>query len=67
MQDRVLMADNSSRDSHAQNQFGNLGAYEKAEFDSFKSYCKAEGFLEETGSEDGDDLTEGICDDGTLL
>lgn len=61
------MAENSSQKSHAQSHFGNLGVHEKAEFDSFKSRCEAEGFLKDTISESGDDLMEGICDDGTLL
>lgn len=64
------MADDSSapgQQNHTPNQFGNLTADEKSAFDTFKEQCGAEGFLKETISGSGDDMTTGICDDGTLL
>ena len=50
-----------------QGQFGNLTSNEKSAFDAFKEQCTTKGFLAESICENEDDLSEGICDDGTLL
>jgi hypothetical protein len=60
-------ASESSQDTPTQKPFGNLTTEEKQAFDTFKTQCEAEGFLKDSISENGDDLKEGICDDGTLL
>ena len=55
------------QEASKQGQFGNLTSNEKSAFDVFKEQCTAKGFLPESICENGDDLSEGICDDGTLL
>lgn len=52
---------------HPQIDFGNLATEEKLAFDSFKEKCRAEGLLMTTNSGTEDDMSTGICDDGTLL
>jgi hypothetical protein len=52
---------------HTKGQFGNLTPDEKSAFDAFKEQCTAEGLLVTSTPENGDDLSTGICDDGTLL
>jgi hypothetical protein len=64
------MADNPSAphvETHTEGVFGNLTAEERSAFDAFKEQCDREGFLKETISDNGDDMKDGICDDGTLL
>ena len=48
-------------------QFGNLTSDERSAFKSFKELCAAGGLTIANTSDGGDDLTIGICDDGTLL
>jgi hypothetical protein len=63
------MGDNSEPELEQlpQINFGNLTTEEKLAFDSFKEKCRAEGLLTDTNSKTEDDMSTGICDDGTLL
>jgi hypothetical protein len=54
-------------ETHTQSQFDNLTAEEMSAFDSFKEKCRSEDLLEDALSKSGDDMAQGICDDGTLL
>ena len=57
----------SPKEDPRQGRFGSLTDEERVAFETFRSQCEAEGFLKDSISKNGDDLKEGICDDGTLL